>query len=155
MKKIKLTQDKYALVDDEDFESLSKWKWRFGHGYARRDIKIGGRRTIYMHRQIIGAKKGMCTDHKDHNGLNNQRNNLRLCTVSQNMCNRRHLKRKKFTIFRGVRMDRRTLKWNAVISKDGVTRYIGSFKSDIEAAMAYNKYAKKIHGEFCILNKIK
>jgi hypothetical protein len=89
MKRIKLTQGKYALVDDEDFESLNKYKWYFHQGYAIRNtkMKFGKRTTIFMHRIITNCPKGKDVDHINMNGLNNQKYNMRVCKRSQNITN--------------------------------------------------------------------
>lgn len=86
MKKIELSQGKFALVDDEDFEWLSQYKWYFHKGYARRSYrfaKTGKQRGVFMHRDILKLSKKYHTDHIDGNGLNNQRSNLRACTLAQ------------------------------------------------------------------------
>ena len=86
MKQIPLTKNKFTLVDDEDYELVNKYNWYFGAGYARSMEKI------LMHRLIMKAKKGQMIDHIDGNGLNNQRSNLRFCTHSQNMANKKGFK---------------------------------------------------------------
>jgi len=79
MKRIPITDDIDALVDDEDYDNLSQHKWYFSDGYAVRDHK-----RVAMHRQIMGFPKGMVVDHIDGNRLNNQRHNLRICTQREN-----------------------------------------------------------------------
>ena len=86
MKKIPLTKGKFALVDDEDFERLSQFKWHYGKGYAARKTNED---YIYMHKEILGIGKKQEGDHKNGDKLNNQRANLRTCTHAQNMFNRR------------------------------------------------------------------
>lgn len=94
MKKIKLSQGKYALVDDKDYEFLNQWKWsaktngrEIFYAYRKENSRKTGK-TIYMHRIIVNAPKGMDVDHINGDGLNNQRKNLRICTRSQNQRNR-------------------------------------------------------------------
>lgn len=95
MKKIKLTQGKYALVDNEDFKRLNKWHWQADkykklRYYAIRGTeRLGVRRKIYMHREILGLKYGnkFEADHINHNTLDNRRKNLRKCTHQENLCN--------------------------------------------------------------------
>lgn len=94
MKKIKLTKGYEAMVDDHDFEELSKYEWQalvspytvYG---IRGDRSSGQRKTVYMHRQIMSPKKGLCVDHIDGNGLDNRRKNLRCATVSENQRNQK------------------------------------------------------------------
>jgi hypothetical protein len=156
MRTISLTQGKTALVDDADFEWLSQWKWcaRKNHAawYALRNssLKTGKARTILMHREISNPPLGMETDHKDHNGLNNQRHNLRVATHAQNMYNQR--KRKGTSRFKGVCWHRNRHKWGAHI-RIGVRRiHLGYFVSEVEAAQAYDQAARKHFGEFASLN---
>ena len=96
MKRIKLTHGKFALVDNADFGWLNQWKWctYAGHGtlYASRAIKVDSKWvTISIHRQIMGLKKGddLQVDHRNGNGLDNKRQNLRICSKRQNDWNRR------------------------------------------------------------------
>jgi hypothetical protein len=86
MKRIKLTQGKYALVDDEDFEKLNKHKWYFHQGYVHRNSKtfFGKRKVISLHRAIMNYPKNKQIDHIDGNGLNCQKYNMRICTNNQN-----------------------------------------------------------------------
>lgn len=160
MKEIQLTQGQVALVDDEDFEILLQWKWcaqkkRLGSGfYAKRGTKVNRKsRNLFMHRYILNLQKGQMVDHRDGNGLNNQKSNLRLCTHSQNLCNaKRH--KNNTSGFRGVSLDKRCQKWHAQINMNGVTHSLKYFSTPQEAAIAYNNAAKKYHGEFAVLNKI-
>ena len=156
MKEIQLTQEKFALVDDEDFEWLNQWKWyasKIGNTYyARKNSLIdenGKQIKIYMHREIMNTPKGILTDHKDRNGLNNQKHNIRLCTYSQNGANRKSWGVSKYL---GVCWDKQNNKWVVRIETDNKSTYLGHFKIEKDAAMAYNEAAKKQHGEFARLN---
>jgi len=158
MKEIQLTRGKAALVDDEDYEYLNQWKWYAcicdGIYYARR---TSNKKKIFMHRQLLNAEKGIEIDHMDHNGLNNQRANLRSCTSSQNKRNKSPLGRSKYL---GVEVNCKKSKsgdkvyyyFCARICDNYKKQYIGSFKTEEEAARAYDKKAKEIHGEFANLN---
>lgn len=148
MKRIKLTQGKYALVDDEDFDYVNQWKWYYDAGYARRTIKNRG---IFMHIVILSKPLGMEVDHKDGNGINNQRNNLRLCIRVQNVQNRSKSKNKS-SKYKGVGLLHG--KWQATITYQYKKYYLGWFKTEKEAAIMYNREASKMFGEFAKLNII-
>lgn len=158
MKEIPLTRGLFALVDDEDVEMLSQYKWQAGkskHGnswYAHTTEKKTNKK-IAMHRLICGLKQydGIQVDHKDLNGLNNQKNNLRLCTDTQNKHNTPSRKGAS-SKYKGVFVTKRTKSIWAGIRKDGKTVTIGHFKSEKEAAIAYDREAEKLYGEFAYLN---
>src|SRR3972149_6021810 len=112
MKKIKLTKDEFALVDDEDFEYLNQFAWQCSPlGYATR--RIG------MHREIIKTPKGMYTDHINGNPLDNRKENLRIVTFSQNMLNRKRYKNNK-SGHKGVVWNKDRQKWRVRIDVKGM-----------------------------------
>lgn len=158
MKKISLTQGKVAMVDDCDFEWLSNWKWNLLKSpytyYAVRgeynDV-LKKQKTIRMHRVILNAPKGIDVDHRNHNGLNNQRYNIRICTKSQNMANQRYQEGNS-SEYKGVCWHNRGNKWVAYIGHDGKRIHLGSFVDEIDAAKAYDIEAKKLFGEFAYTN---
>ena len=161
MKLIKLTRGLFAQVDDEDYEYLNQFNWYAAKGhntpYAMRTTFVNGKRTqLGMHRQIMEmAGKGMVVDHKDLDGLNNQKYNLRICTQSQNTINsKKNNKQKTFSKYKGVtrRKDRGT--WKAHIGVNNKRIELGNYKNEVDAAKAYNEGAKKYHGEFAYLNVI-
>lgn len=154
MKEIQLTQGKVALVDDEDYEYLNQWKWyacKICHVYyAIRRPKTNGKYTsVYMHREILNTPKGIQVDHEDHNGLNNQRANIRLATNSENSRNRKLIKGK----YKGVYHSGKKT-WRAYITVNKKPVCLGIFRSEKDAAVAYNKEAKKHYAEFACLNAI-
>ena len=163
MKKIKLTQGQFALVDDVDYEELSKYKWQanyFKHinsFYATRHTpaRKGKHYVIYMHRQILGLERGdgKQGDHKDHNTLDNRRENLRVCTRQQNEMNRKP-NQDTTSQFKGVCWDKAKRRWRALIYLNGVSKHLGFFNEEKEAALAYNIAAKKYFGNFAYLNNI-
>lgn len=178
MKLIKLTQGKFAQVDDSDYDFLNQWKWyaqksdRDSTFYAKRNKQIGKKRkTECMHRLILGIEDSkILGDHKDGNGLNNQRSNLRIVNKYQNARNRTSVKNSS-SKYLGVTFHKNrrvkyitkdgTIKesiskegWNAIIRIDGKNKHLGSFKNETEAAIVYNKVASKLFGEFANLNKI-
>jgi len=144
MKLIPLNKGAFAMVDDSDFEELSKFKWYLnGPGYAfRYSPRVNGKqRTQGMHRQIMGLEHGDTrkVDHIDHNPLNNQRSNLRVCTQGQNMCNRGPAKSNRSGL-KGAGWREDMGRWQAQIQMDGKNKHLGMFDT-AEAA-------DEIHGEF-------
>ena len=155
MKEIKLSQNKVALVDDEDFEYLNQFKWyalkKSNTYYAVRNIRLanGKQTSIRMHRVILNVPKGMETDHKNQNGLDNQRENLRICTRQENAMNGSSHKDSS-SKFKGVSWYDR--KWHSQIEYKGVSKHLGGFLLENEAALSYNKKAIELFGEFAKLN---
>lgn len=166
MKIIKLTRNKEALVDDQDFDYLNKFNWhsscRIRGGrkifYAARKFRKqnGLWSNLYMHKELMkDVPNKVQIDHKDGNTLNNQKENLRLASHGQNLHNRG--KQKNNTSgYKGVFYVKITKspRWLAQIIFNGEQIYLGRFKSPVEAAKAYNIGAIKYHGKFASLNKI-
>lgn len=156
MKTIPLTQGKFALVDDEDFELVSRYKWCIHKGrgplYAKTGIrKPGGRQTtMSMHRLLLNPAPDQLIDHINHNGLDNRRSNLRICTRIQNLWNNRRSPGP--SRYRGVYWHKRAKCWEAQIRIDGKVTHLGNFKDENMAALAYDKAALLHRGEFAWLN---
>ena len=152
-KQIILTQGKTALVDDEDFEYLSQWKWFCGlDGYAvRNSPMVNGkqRSLIRMHRQIMNPPNGLYVDHINHNKSDNRRENLRNCTLAENQHNTKRPKNNT-TGYKGVSKDRRRFRANIYV--DGKQRCLGTFDTPEEAAHVYDVAAVTYFGEFAKIN---
>ncbi|MGB8225377.1 MAG: AP2/ERF family transcription factor [Sedimentisphaerales bacterium] len=153
-RKIKLTQNKFAIVDQEDYEKLNANKWyakRCGRNfYAHR--KNGAGATMSMHRQIMKPPRGYCVDHKNGDGLNNTRNNLRIVTTAENNYNKRKSLNVRSSKYKGVSIDKRTNKWRAIIYYKYIKIHLGCFDSEEEAARAYDEAARELYGEYAMLN---
>lgn len=160
MKRIPLTRGQFALVDDADFESLSKHKWSAHWAedvngfYAERNIVRNGKRTtIRMNRVIMGEPKGMQVDHINHKTLDNRRKNLRVVTRSQNQMN--SLPRKNKSGYKGVAFYENKLRpYRVNIRVGGKQFHVGYYSTAKRAALAYNLASKKHYKEFGLPNKI-
>ena len=163
MKEINLSQGKFcknrgkyvALVDDEDYELLNQFRWcanKIGNTfYAIRNIVIDGKHKVqYMHGDIMNGKG---IDHIDHNGLNNQKSNLRFCTKRENSMNQRKMENAS-SIYKGVTFNKRDRNWIAQIMINGKNIRLGCFISETEAAKAYNTKAIALFCEFANLNVV-
>lgn len=153
MKKIQLTQGMEALVDDSDYLWLNQWKW-YAHKvkhtyYAKRKTRLanGSYKLISMHCTIMQPSDNEETDHRDLNGLNNQRHNLRNCTHRQNGMNQTPCGKSKYI---GVSIDGKYI--HAKIKVNGNLIHLGSFKTEKDAAKARDVASKKYFGEFANLN---
>jgi len=151
MKIIQLTKGNVAQVDDRWFDFLNKDKWHSFRGYAaRHSPRVNGKSDIiFMHNVIKPPPDGFEVDHKDRNRSNNQEENLRYCTRTQNLQNKPPTSKNK-TGYKGVSPN--GIRWAAQITVCGVRHCIGTFDTPAIAAHAYDEYAKKYFGEFAYLN---
>lgn len=154
MPTIQLTKGYCALVDGEDFTSLSRFRWHAletrHHVYASRSERTpAGKRRVYMHRQILGAPQGTVVDHANRDTLDNRRVNLRICTRAENAMNS-VISAPRASEFRGVRRNggARRRPWQAGIVVAGQYVHIGCYATELEAARAYDDVVRRLYPEF-------
>ncbi len=161
MRRVPLSKNQFALVDDEDFDWAIQFQWHFMSsgtgrivGYAVRSIGDG--QVVRMHRELLGVTDlNIVVDHRDGYGLNNQRHNLRVATQQQNRRNsatRQDAQHKYKGVFQNK--ENHGGRFGARIGYNGRPIYLGMFDSREEAAEAYNKAAVEMFGEFAKLNEI-
>lgn len=148
---IPLTKGRVALIDTGDYERLVKYQWMCHSGYARR-VEHG--QTIHMHRMLLGCPSGFEVDHINRNKLDNRRCNLRIVTRQQNMCNKARYKGSS-SAYKGVSWHSQDKIWHAQIRKNGKIYFLGAYVNEIDAASAYNYYARLLFGNYAVLNDVK
>lgn len=142
MRKIPLTKGKSALVDDEDFEFLSQWKWYYNGGYSVRGCKV----RILMHRVINKTADEFITDHINRNKLDNRNENLRAATRSLNNFNTK-IRSDNNSGEKGIHWSKVHSKWRPSVSKGGKRFYCGLYESIRNAVIARDNLIKKIYGQ--------
>lgn len=142
-----------CVVDREDLDIVSEYPWYRSRTSNQVYTKNSKQGLVSMSRLIMGVTDDLSVlvDHKDRDPLNNTRKNLRLCTSSQNNCNKRALA-KSSSVYKGVSIDKVNNKWRSQITLYGKNYNLGRFDCEIEAAKAYDAKAKELHGEFAYLN---
>lgn len=142
MKTIPLTKGKFAIVDDEDYQYLSQWKWYCSNtGYAVRTDYRGRKKTISLHRVVTDCPRNKLVDHKNGNRLDNRKSNLRIVTKLQNNLNTDKRLGVSAVLYKGK------TKFRARIKYRGVTRHLGYFKSKQEAVETYRAAKLKYYKE--------
>jgi len=143
----------FALIDDEDYGLVNQYDWYPVWRKASKTFyaKTSDGSEIYMHRLILNIRSSEHTDHKDHNGLDNQKSNIRICNHSQNQANRKS--EGGTSKFKGVCWNKQAKKWMARIKLNQKCIYLGYFGGEIEAAQAYDKKARELFGEFALTNQ--
>lgn len=159
MREIKLSKGYTALVDDEDYDLVSQHKWypviSSRRTYAQTSVSLpnGKYTSLSMHRVILGiTDRKVWVDHEDHEGLNNQKYNLRQCNASKNIGNSRKCLRPTTSRFKGVVWNKQRSNWLAQITVSKKTHYLGSFACEDTAARVYDSAALLHFGEFACLN---
>lgn len=155
MKELLINKGKIVLVDDEDFDKVSSLTWYCTHnGYAINELIRNKKRTrTLMHRMLLDCPAEKIIDHINSNKLDNRKENLRICSRAENNRNLK-IHSKNTTGYKGVHFFKKLNKYQAYISVNYSRINLGYFKLAKDAAMAYNKAAIELHGEFAKLNKI-
>lgn len=166
----------FVLLDDEDYERISKYVW--SGAIVRNYVKVQRQKTEWKRyfndagvftkavkyivrttiaNAVLQLDSIFLIDHKDRNPLNNQKSNLRIATGSENQYNKtKYLYRNsQYSVYKGVTFSIQRKKWRAVIQFNKKRINIGSYNTEVEAALAWNKEAEKLHKEFAVLNEIK
>ncbi len=152
-KTLELSYGKHAIVDAADYEQLSKYRWcalEKGRSWYAKTLNRNGT-ILSMHRLILNAPKGLFVDHINHNGLDNRKKNLRLCTHLENLRNARPRKGGS-SKYKGVCWEKAKKRFRAKIQHNRKGIHLGYFKNEIEAAKAYDRKAVELFGEFAYLN---
>lgn len=152
MREIQLSRGYVAIVDDDDFERVGAFKWTFfPAGRSRYAYRKKDRKNLFLHRFILDAPAGIEVDHVNSDGLDNRRANLRLATRIEQQRNMR-MHRDNASGFKGVCRRDDLNGWQATICHNGKNRYLGIFQTAPEAAAAYDRAARELHGEFARTN---
>lgn len=147
-----------AIIDAEDEPLTRGYLWRAERGqskstwYAVANIEKGSRKTIKLHRLVMNAPDGVMVDHENHDGLDCRKSNLRTATPTQNQANRVKNPGATTSRFKGVSWNRETERWRARLTVSGKCLWIGAFSDEVEAALAYDKKAQELFGEYALLN---
>ena len=163
-KEVPLTQGKFALVDDEDYERVMMYKWYASKTTSRLRLirnkwyaeRKEGKKTVYLHRFILDAESGEECDHRNGNGFDERRCNLRIVTHQQNNWNRQKTTSRlgipASSKYKGVHWRKDRNKWRARININCKRIHLGTFDSEEEAARAYDDKAIELHGEYAKIN---
>jgi hypothetical protein len=159
MKTIPLTKGYFTKVDDEDYESTAIHRWyadvKKNGVYAKRRFSFGNGKSkiVALHRIITNVPAKKHIDHINGDSLDNRKSNLRLCSNAENSRNRKK-SRKNVSGYKGVYWSSQKKKWHAEIWKDYRKYHLGFFDNLIDAVLAYNEGALRLHGGFAKLNKL-
>ena len=148
MKTIPLTRGKEAVIDDADYELVSKYKWHYNGRYAVHTTYIDNKKVnIWMHRLIMDTPKGLFTDHINFDRLDNRKSNLRIATKSENMHNR-PAQTNNTSGHKNIYFDKSRKLWAVEVKVQGKKTHIGRYKDIADALIARNEAYKDIVGEF-------
>lgn len=150
-----LSQGDVATVDAEDFDRLNAFKWTLkktrSHKYAYRQHMLAGKLVqVLLHREVVKCPDGLVVDHINRNGLDNRKENLRVCTQSENIANSLGHSDRKYALPKGIeyKVGRKANPYSARITKNGVRHFLGNFASVEEAVGVRNTKAQELFGTF-------
>lgn len=150
MKKLPLTQGQWAWVDDKWYAYLMQWKWA-AQWNNKSQTFYAAKQGAIMHRVIMQVTDDSLVDHIDHIGTHNWETNLRMSTSAQQAMNRRKLSGTS-SQYKGVSWNKARKRWHAYITHNQKIFHLGVFTHEIEAALAYDRAAKELFGEYAFLN---
>lgn len=157
--KSKTYGENYFFIDGEDFDKIKNYTWCIAN-FSKRFYIVsdlcnkGNRKKILLHRLIMNCPDGMVVDHINHNGLDNRKENLRICTNQENLYNQRK-KEGKTSKYKGVSFFKRDNNWTVRIRINGKSKNLGYFLNEEDAAEVYNQAALKYYGKYAFLNVVK
>jgi len=158
-RRIALTQGRFAIVEQEGYYALSRFKWTLLNCHRRQyairsvwDERERKNRHIFMHRLVMSPPDDMYVDHINGDGLDNRRANLRVVSRLHNCWNRRKQATPSSSRFKGVTKRKGSKKWKACIRFDKRLIDLGLFEDEVEAGRAYDEAARRYYGEFAQLN---
>lgn len=166
MKQIKLTKDECAIVDDEDYPYLSNFKWHLsndksGYRYAGTGLYLENQTiTVPMHYFLTKRTLGKCVVFKNKNSLDNRKENLIICSVSESKHQNRKYKMRSdnrtglSSKHKGLTWNKKNKKWQVSIMKGRKRYYIGLFSDEVNGARAFNKRARELYGKYAYQNKV-
>ena len=135
-----------ALIDLEDVDKVSKYKWRLSKGYVH-NAKVGS-----LHRFLMNPPNNMVVDHINHNPLDNRKSNLRVCSIQQNNMNKQSQRRNTTSQYKGVYWQKQRNKWQVQIRINGKLNYIGLYNDELTASIEYDKKALLYYGVYACIN---
>lgn len=152
--------DLVAIIDEDDALKVFKYDWqakrngkdKTTYAVSRRHIGGGSYATVRMHNVVMGEKPGKEPDHKNGNGLDNRKQNLRFVTGTEQAWNRRAKQNQKSSRFKGVTRHKPSGKWVAQICNNYKVTRIGQFDDEEDAARAYDEAARKTRGDLATFN---
>ena len=144
-------EGKFALVSPEDYDRVMTKRWFYGTSYACLSRYKRGC-AITLHRWLLDAPEDMYVDHINGNRLDNQRNNLRICLPSENNFNQAKTSSPTSSKYKGVCWNKNKRRWQSNICCKGKRTQLGLFRDEINAALAYDRKAAVLFGEFARLN---